>query len=108
LEPFPLLRFNFLIVLPKTFTDTRLTHSDLITEALHLPVIKPIQDLESKLDPPGGISLPLRGPCGCARKPRRTPISRPVASLCDLDSVFLIASRERLSILVSGSDQIRS
>ena len=49
LQPFPLLRFDSLIVLRKVFPDTTLTHANLVTEAFHLPVIKAIQNLESKL-----------------------------------------------------------
>ena len=50
-QPFPLLCFDFLIVLPEVFLDASFIHTNLIAEALHLAVIKAIQNLESKLDP---------------------------------------------------------
>ena len=106
-QPFLLLFFDFLIVLRQVLPNTTLTHANLVTEAFHLPVIKAIQNLEGKIDPPGGTDLPLLSPGGCARKPRRTPIAGPGARLCDLDAMFLIPSRKRLCILVSGTDQIR-
>ena len=51
-EPVLLLSFNFLIVLPIGFPDTSLTHTNLVTEAFHLAVIKAVQNLEGKIDPP--------------------------------------------------------
>src|SRR5262249_30679147 len=68
-EPFLLPQFDFLIVLLKAFPDNRLAETSFVTKPLHLPIIKAVQNLERKIDPSGGIGLPLRGPSGCARKP---------------------------------------
>ena len=56
LQPVLLFPFDFLSVLSKGLpSNTGLSRrSNLVTEALHLPVIKAIQNLESKIDPPGG------------------------------------------------------
>ena len=56
LQPVLLLLFDFLIVLSKGLPgNTGLSRrSNLVTEAIHLPVIKAIQNLESKIDPFGG------------------------------------------------------
>ena len=55
-EPLLLFLFDFLSVLSKGLPgNTGLSRrTNLVTEALHLPVIKAIQNLESKIDPPGG------------------------------------------------------
>src|SRR5262249_36390897 len=109
LQPFLLFPFDFLNVLPKGFpvTTALSRRRNVLTEALHLPVIKALQNLESKIDQPGGKVFEPRGPSGCRRETRRAPIPRPVVRFCDLDAMCLIASGERRCILISGTDQIR-
>src|SRR5262249_22568348 len=101
LQPLLLFRFNFLIVLRKGFpANVGLSWGrNLVTEALHLAVIKTVQDLVREPCQPGGIHFPSSGGSRCRRETGRTPIARPIARPCNLGALFLIAIRERLRVL---------
>ena len=106
LQPFLLLNFDLLVMLRKIFSR-RLAHNNFVTEALHLAVIKTVQDFVTRAQSTWRNCAFHRAAAAAGRRQtRRTPIARPIARPCNLGALFLIARRQWFSVLVARTHQL--